>query len=161
MPKCAACPVRKWCATQGETPARTPRPPQNKKEIWYSLEERVSYIKSATSNTALHDDCRGREIRFVQRPQKTTLMPEMWELPQLSDSSEPPASSSRWRTFRHSITTTDYTVHVLRKSAAECISETFSATTTGNRSEWIAIHRIPEIPITGLTRKILKAGGII
>jgi A/G-specific adenine glycosylase len=161
MPKCAACPVRKWCATRGEAPGRTPRPRQNKKEIWYSLEERVSYIKSATSNAALHDDGGTHEIRLVQRPQKTTLMPEMWELPQLSDSAPPPASSSRWRTFRHSITTTDYTVYVVRRSPAERVSETFSAATKGSSSEWIATHRIPEIPITGLTRKILKAGGII
>jgi hypothetical protein len=29
------------------------------------------------------------------------------------------------------------------------------------KGKWIAIDRIPQIPITGLTRKILKAGGVI
>lgn len=160
MPKCAACPVRKWCATRGEAPRRTPRLRQNKKEVWYSLEERVSNSNVDTSNAAFDHGC-AREIRLVQRPKKTTLMPEMWELPQLSEPAKPVLSLAHWRTFRHSITTTDYTVHVLRGFLTnECVAETFS-TTTGNGSEWIATHRIPEIPITGLARKILKAGGII
>jgi hypothetical protein len=30
-----------------------------------------------------------------------------------------------------------------------------------SKGKWVAIERIPQIPITGLTRKILKAGGII
>jgi hypothetical protein len=29
------------------------------------------------------------------------------------------------------------------------------------KGKWIAIDSIPRVPITGLTRKILKAGGII
>jgi len=29
------------------------------------------------------------------------------------------------------------------------------------KGKWIAADRIPHMPITGLTRKILKAGGII
>jgi hypothetical protein len=32
---------------------------------------------------------------------------------------------------------------------------------SGVRGKWVAVERIAEIPITGLTRKILKAGGII
>jgi A/G-specific adenine glycosylase len=160
MPKCAACPVRKWCATRGEAPRRTPRPRQKRQEVWYSLEERVSDAYVDTSNAA-NDDGYAREIRLVQRPKKITLMPEMWELPQLSGPAQHALNLDRWRTFRHSITTTDYTVHVLRRSLTnECLTETFS-TTTGNRGEWVAAGRIPALPITGLTRKILKAGGII
>jgi A/G-specific adenine glycosylase len=160
IPKCAACPVRKWCATRGEAPRRAPRPRQNKKEVWYSLEERVSNTNIETSDAAFDYGC-AREIRLVQRPKKATLMPEMWELPQLSEPAKRVLSLAHWRTFRHSITTTDYTVHVLRDFLKnECIAEPFSIT-TGNGSEWVATHRIREIPITGLARKILKAGGII
>ena len=54
-----------------------------------------------------------------------------------------------WRTFRHSITVTNYTVHVVRTAAA------------GAKGKWIAIETIPTLPLTGLTRKILKAAGII
>jgi len=54
-----------------------------------------------------------------------------------------------WRTFRHSITVTNYTVHVTR------------ADTSSTKGKWIAMNEIPALPITGLTRKILKAAGII
>jgi A/G-specific adenine glycosylase len=160
MPKCAACPVRKWCATRGEAPRRTPRHRQNKKEVWYALEERVSNSNIETSNAAFDHGC-AHEVRLVQRPKTTTLMPKMWELPQLSEPAKRVVLLAPWRTFRHSITTTDYTVHVLRGFLTnECVAETFS-TAPGNGSEWIATQRIREIPITGLARKILKAGGII
>ena len=54
-----------------------------------------------------------------------------------------------WRTFRHSITATDYTVHVIRASVPAA------------QGKWIAIEKISDVPITGLTRKILKAAGVI
>jgi A/G-specific adenine glycosylase len=158
MPQCAACPVRKWCATRGEAPRGTLRPRQNKKEVWYSLEERVTNGKSDPGNAPM-DGC-AREIRLVQRSKTTTLMPNMWELPQPAGA-QPPASSLRWRTFRHSITTTDYTVHVLRRSVTDRWMTKFSSTTTANGGEWVSAGRIPGLPLTGLTRKILKAGGII
>jgi len=56
---------------------------------------------------------------------------------------------SPWRIFRHSITVTDYTVHVTRAPAPAA------------KGKWIAIEKISDVPITGLTRKILKAAGII
>jgi peroxiredoxin len=54
-----------------------------------------------------------------------------------------------WRTFRHSITVTDYTVHVIRGSAPFA------------QGQWIATEKVSELPLTGLTRKILKAAAII
>jgi hypothetical protein len=54
-----------------------------------------------------------------------------------------------WRTFRHSITVTNYIVHVIRGPMPAA------------QGEWIAIEKIRDVPITGLTRKILKAAGII
>jgi hypothetical protein len=70
-------------------------------------------------------------------------MASMWELPSASATI---AKRDAWRTFRHSITVTDYTVHVTRGSA---------------KGKWVAIKDISDVPITGLTRKILKAAGII
>jgi len=75
----------------------------------------------------------------------------------LPQSLEPPAAlaaAACWRTFRHSITVTDYTVHVLRNMP-------LADAPFRSKGKWVAVERIPEIPITGLTRKILKAGGII
>ena len=142
-PRCLVCPVRKWCVTQGEVPRNQPPARQKKKEIWCTLQWR---------NGGGDGNGNGK-IRLVQRPKKTSLMPGMWELPQ---SFEPPLSpgSARWRTFRHSITVTDYTVHILRNMSLPAIP-------AAAKGKWIAIDRISQIPITGLTRKILKAGGII
>ena len=81
-------------------------------------------------------------------------MAGMWDLPQSPNPPHGLAESAPWRSFRHSITVTDYTVHVVRNMPVK----NFSALAKG---KWIAIDRIAQIPITGLTRKILKAGGII
>ena len=130
QPKCEICPVRKWCAARGEIARKSANVPQKRKEIWCTLERRDGHI------------------RLQQRSKNNSLMAGMWELPQ---SPGPPGSAgAHWRTFRHSITVTDYTVHVLRAG--------------GNgtrRGRWIPIHEIPELPLTGLARKILRADGII
>ncbi|MBZ5667613.1 MAG: A/G-specific adenine glycosylase [Acidobacteriia bacterium] len=141
-PRCLVCPVRKWCATQGEVPRAAPPSRQKKEEIWCALECR---------------DGNGTDkVRLVQRPKKASLMAGMWELPQSSDPPRPWPDAAHWRTFRHSITVTDYTVHVLRNKSGAPLKALPAA-----KGKWIAIDRIPQIPITGLTRKILKAGGII
>ncbi len=140
-PRCLVCPVRKWCVTQGEVLRVAPAARQKKKEIWCALERR-------------HGNGSGVDkVRLVQRPKKASLMAGMWELPQTPDRPRGIPSSARWRTFRHSITVNNYTVHVLRNMPLKSPSAT--------KGKWIAIDRIPQMPITGLTRKILKAGGII
>jgi A/G-specific adenine glycosylase len=147
-PRCPMCPVGKWCATE-QSMERRASPPgpathsnrQIKKEIWCVLSQRDG------------------GIRLVQRPKKASLMPGMWELPQSSEPPRPLPPSAQWRTFRHSITITDYTVHVLRNTTLRNMP--LPDTPPAPKGKWIAIDRIPQIPITGLTRKILKAGGII
>jgi A/G-specific adenine glycosylase len=163
QPKCDACPIRNWCATKGESPRSASPQSQSREEVWYTLDQR------------------GGRIRMVQRAAKSSLMAGMWELPPrepsiTSNLKSSPAAKRRkitahgasrgsaapagrapngrkngretpWRTFRHSITVTNYTVHVIRAPAA--------------RGQWIPIERISDVPITGLTRKILKAAGII
>jgi A/G-specific adenine glycosylase len=143
-PKCPACPVRKWCATRqskittmerrapspGKASTRIQRR-QVKKAVWCVLSERDGHI------------------RLVQRPRKSSLMPGMWELPQLLQKTHRAPVSAPWRTFRHSITITNFTVHVHRGP--------FSAA----KGKWIPLANISHLPITGLARKILKAAAII
>jgi len=166
QPKCDSCPIRKWCATKGEAPRTAPRQSQLRKEVWFILDQRDS------------------QIRLVQRQANSSLMAGMWELPQrpptvpssndaadaaekrrkntahrasrgsaLQNNRAPKGRKNKqaapWRTFRHSITITNYTVHVTRGSAPVA------------NGKWITIEEIPDLPITGLTRKILKAAGII
>ncbi len=147
-PCCPTCPVRKWCATQGESPRTKPPSHQSKKQIWCSLELRNGDKKGNGSG----------KIRLVQRPMKASLMPGMWELPQSSEPPGPLPTALHWRTFRHSITVTDYTVHVLRNETGRNTTLKVSPPPKG---KWIATDLIPQLPITGLTRKILKADGII
>jgi A/G-specific adenine glycosylase len=146
-PRCLMCPIRKSCVTQGELPRETPASPQKKRQIWCALQ--CSGVDGGTN----------AKVRLVQRSRKDSLMPGMWELP---NSLEPPretASLAHWRTFRHSITVTDYTVHVLRGAPAR--DEAFPDPAVAARARWMAIDRIPHIPLTGLTRKILRASGLI
>src|SRR5258708_31883364 len=115
-PRCPVCPVRKWCVTERSSQGanrtttmerRASSPGQTstlakgrhvKKEIWYVLSQRDG------------------DIRLVQRAKKASLMPGMWELPQPSGPPRRLPASVHWRTFRHSLTITDYTVHVLRNT---------------------------------------------
>jgi A/G-specific adenine glycosylase len=136
-PRCLVCPVRKWCLTQGEAPREKVPLRQKKREIWCALERRDG------------------QVRLVKRPKRASLMAGMWELPQWTELPHASASEAHWRTFRHSITVTDYRVHVLRDWMLK------EGSMPAGRGKWVAIDRIPQLPITGLTRKVLKAGGII
>jgi adenine-specific DNA glycosylase len=103
---------------------------QIRKEIWCTLDQSDGHV------------------RLVQRSSESSLMPGMWELPQATEKPRPAADLPPWRTFRHSITVTNYTVHVLRDQRA-------------GRGQRIPISDLPQLPLTGLTRKILRAAGII
>jgi hypothetical protein len=92
---------------------------------------------------------RNGNVRLVQRPRKSSLMPGMWELPPLPQQLHRTTVTVPWRTFRHSITVTNFTVHVHRGPAAVA------------KGKWVPVASISHLPITGLTRKILKAADII
>jgi len=134
-PHCTSCPVRQWCRAQGEIPLARTSVRQTQKQIWCALERRDHHV------------------RLVQRPKAASLMAGMWELPQWGDDPRVSVDATPWRTFRHSITVTNYTVHVLRRPGRNGIP--------GARGRWIEIDKIQHLPITGLTRKILKADGVI
>jgi A/G-specific adenine glycosylase len=150
-PRCTQCPIERFCGI-GQSQAhgsgaieqerrRNSRPAagsagQIKKEIWCMLQQRNG------------------DVRLVQRPKGDSLMAGMWELPQAAAPPHPRRTLEHWRTFRHSITVTDYTVRVLRNPKQ-------SGTTMPAKGRWVAVSQLSQIPITGLTRKILKAGGII
>jgi A/G-specific adenine glycosylase len=86
----------------------------------------------------------GNSVRLVQRSANEQLMPGMWELPQVALR----ASHKPLFSVRHSITVTDYTVRVL-----SCGGDL-----PGTR---IKNSRLPKLPLTGLTKKILRRAGII
>jgi A/G-specific adenine glycosylase len=128
-PSCSLCPVFDLCATRGklDRPARTI--PQRQKKVCYALDRREG------------------SIFLVQRPKHSSLMPGMWELPEI------PANGRAGRTgiiLRHSITVTDYTVHVSQGPAL-----------SGTAGRWVRKERVARLPLTGLARKILRQAQVI
>jgi A/G-specific adenine glycosylase len=128
QPACLVCPVFRSCATQGPVEKRGPKPRQKKREIHYAL------------------DCQNGSVFLVERPAEASLMPGMWELPEVSNQPDDPGST--WLSLRHSITTTDYVVRVRRAPAHP---ET--------KGRWVLRRRLRTLPLTGLARKILRAAG--
>ena len=83
---------------------------------------------------------RNGSVYLQQRKKSASLMPGMWELPVL----KPNKNGVPLLTVRHAITTTDYTVAVFKGSAS----------VRGGR--WVSLRSVEKLPLTGLTRKILR-----
>jgi len=71
----------------------------------------------------------------------------MWELPEVTAGD---GDKAMWLRVRHSITVTDYTVRVARGPAPD-----------SSDGQWVAKSRLGAVPLTGLTRKILRAAKVI
>jgi A/G-specific adenine glycosylase len=133
-PKCLFCPVIGLCATRGrpirsETGQLKQSARQKRRDICYSLDHRNS------------------SVFLVQRPKHASLMPGMWELPEIPIVlGGSPASL----TLRHSITVTDYTVHVMRGPVPGMV-----------QGQWMPKSRVRKLPLTGLARKILREAQVI
>lgn len=126
-PVCLTCPIIELCATRGELAVTAKSAPQRKRKIHYAL------------------DCRNavsREVFLVQRPRDASLMAGMWELPELAGKNGDP---NPFLTVRHSITVTNYTVHVWREPASRDV-----------RGKWVPLCRLKKFALTGLARKILR-----
>ncbi|HSE49002.1 MAG TPA: A/G-specific adenine glycosylase [Terriglobales bacterium] len=85
---------------------------------------------------------RNGSVRLVQRNANASLMPGMWELPACTANGAPALMR-----LRHAITVTDYTVVVFEEPS--------------RAGRWVEISRLSELPLTGLTRKILKRAGML
>jgi len=128
-PKCLLCPVSEMCTTRGELKNARAVAPQKKQEIHYALN---------SSNGS---------VFLIQRDKAASLMPGMWELPEI------PAANGSIKpllTLRHSITVTDYVVRVVQCELPQRAD-----------GHWIARSRLKRLPLTGLTRKILRAAKVI
>jgi A/G-specific adenine glycosylase len=129
QPRCSVCPVFSLCGTRGTLDAPRKLVRQNRRNICYALDHRKS------------------SVFLVQRPKSASLMPGMWELPEIPASI---AADEVGLTVRHSITVTDYTVRVRRGPAP-----------VESSGRWVRRTRIPQLPLTGLARKILRQAQVI
>ncbi|MGD0988713.1 MAG: A/G-specific adenine glycosylase [Candidatus Sulfotelmatobacter sp.] len=138
-PKCLACPIFGLCATRGELDGRAKPMPQKRREVHYALHCR--------SGDCREGNFRDSAVFLVQRPHDESLMPGMWELPELAP---PNGAAGQALTLRHSVTVTDYTVRVWRNAV--------SSHTSG---KWIPVSRLRRVALTGLARKILRKATIL
>ncbi len=90
---------------------------------------------------------RPKAVFLVQRSNYESLMPGMWELPKLDT---PHAENHGLFRVRHSITITDYIVTVVQSTQTDVA-----------QGKWVRISRINDLPLTGLTKKILRKAKII
>jgi A/G-specific adenine glycosylase len=134
-PLCGRCPIAAACATRGELPRAASRP-RRKQEVAYALARRNG------------------SVRLIQRGSNESLMSGMWELPRSKwtvDSGQwTERSATRGRPLmrlRHSITVNDYTVVVFDEPS--------------RAGTWVELSRLRDLPLTGLTRKILKRAGML
>ena len=163
-PLCLQCPVHALCRTRGEH-ATPPRAPQLSRPVAYLLDLR----KRGTAT----------EVLLERRSADASLMPGMYELPPLPlDAVEGREPVLR---VRHSITQTNYYVQVFaprpldsrhsidssdssRPAPAIPTNRTRAAAAALRRAvpaapsdlEWTRTSRLNNLPLTGLTRKILR-----
>ena len=122
-PLCAVCPVLELCASRGALP-QPEKAARKKASVQYSL-----CLKNGS-------------VLLQQRPQNSSLMPGMWELPACSEKKQKRQTLKPLMKLMHSITTTDYSVLVF----------------AGNlrKGQWVPMKNVERFALTGLTRKILR-----
>lgn len=131
-PKCEECPLHTFCRTRGRGERSAHSVRQHKRRATYAL------------------SCKSSEVFLVRRPANLSLMPGMWELPEVES---PTASDEPLFSVRHSITITDFDVRVVSRRSGRKIQE--------REGSWIHVSRLQRLPLTGLTAKILRKAKII
>jgi A/G-specific adenine glycosylase len=133
-PQCPVCPLRDWCCAPG---AATGRPRAVRKRV------RMTRVLIERKHC----------VFLVQRAADAAKMAGMWELPEYAEQQARP-DATELCVVRHSITDTDYEVRVVRLGLAALGAKTKKA------GRWVELDEIFGIPLTGLTRKILRRQGL-
>jgi A/G-specific adenine glycosylase len=127
-PQCLRCPLNTFCKSRGaEQPRR--QAARKRTAISYALARRDS------------------SVLLVQRPANASLMAGMWELPALAPGVT--NGDAPLLQVRHSITDTDYRVAVFTASP----DQLHDFATNG---QWFTHRQCERLPLTGLTRKVLR-----
>jgi A/G-specific adenine glycosylase len=135
-PLCLHCPVQQFCATRGEHEAAPPKKMRTR-QIAYALLRR----QRAGSP----------QVLLQQRPSSASLMPGMWELPEVA--AEDTDEERLEMTVRHAITVTNYRVQVLRFSEQEAAHRWAAQE---HPRQWTDSSELSRLPLTGLARKVLR-----
>jgi A/G-specific adenine glycosylase len=152
-PLCLQCPVVDLCATRGEHPVAA-RKKMRSQRAAYAFLLRIAEPEAKKRNGKKANGHAGSPAELAvlleRRPSTSSLMPGMWELPEIDPANVDTAR--RLLDVRHSITVTNYYVSVYRFDAIE---ETGLPEGKGTRS-WVNSRDLTGLPLTGLARKVLK-----
>ena len=143
-PLCLQCPVYALCQTRGEH-RTAPRGKQRSRQIAALLSLRK--VGTAT------------EVLLVVRPSDVSLMPGMYELPPLPE--EAVGEREPVLRVRHAITNTNYYVRIFSESGLEDRALRDAVPLTEEALLWVRQRRLGELPLTGLTRKVLQRMGVM
>jgi A/G-specific adenine glycosylase len=138
-PLCLQCPVHLYCATRGGHRA-PPAKQMRTREIAYAL------LRRNRSGVM--------QVLLERRPQSASLMPGMWELPEVAMEEMQENDQERVEiTLRHAITVTNYRVQVLSFSETEAKRRWHAR---DYPRKWARSSELGRLPLTGLTRKVLR-----
>jgi len=135
-PLCLHCPVQQFCTTRGEHQAPPPKKMRSRLIAYALLRRHRAGVE---------------QVMLEQRPLSASLMPGMWELPEVAmlESDQERVELS----VRHSITITNYQVRVLRFAEQEA---NLRFPPGENLRQWTRSSELSTLPLTGLTRKVLQ-----
>jgi A/G-specific adenine glycosylase len=139
-PMCLVCPVKRNCKTRGEHPT-PPRAKMRSEDAAYAL-----VIRTARSGRSRRQ---GREVLLDQRPADQTVMPGLWELPALRNTEV--AGTQLRMAVRHAIMQVNYYVRI--RAVGE--EEAEALTVPSACRQWVRLHDLASMPLTGLARKVL------
>jgi A/G-specific adenine glycosylase len=153
-PRCEICPISRWCVTRAvfvaggqatsvlASPLSSGRNGALARMTAPSRRQRgeLSYLLLAT----------GKQVLLIRRGEQETVMPGMWELPLA------PSHQTARFTVRHAIMDTDYVVRVIQPVTAD--THSYPAKSS---AKWFSARRAAKLPLTGVSRKILRHAGII
>jgi A/G-specific adenine glycosylase len=146
-PRCTECPVAIDCNTRGEHKTQK-RPPMKSVEIAHALSVRTSVRKS-------DHDRGGREVLLEHRPATVSVMPGMWELPQLIEADVP--TGELRMTVRHAIMQTNYYVRI--RTVFE--DDVARLTLAKGKRRWVPLGEAAGMALTGLARKVLTRAHLL
>ncbi len=133
-PQCSACPLRRLCRYKlgarkrpGAAPPRSPAAP-----VFEPLNLHYGLLQNR------------RRIWLTQRPSTADWMPELWELPAITDGAPHPVLLR----LRHSITRYRIDARVYAATRRQLLQPAPGA--------WFLPAEAATLPLTGLTRKILR-----
>ena len=138
-PLCMVCPLAADCATRGEHKTQ-PRPRMTSREVAHALSIRDAGLPGEAD----------REVLLEKRPASLTVMPGLWELPTLLDSSVP--EQELCMTVRHAIMQVNYYVRI--RTVPENDMDALAA--LGGERRWVPLSVAATMALTGLAREVLK-----